>query len=179
VLLTLNSKEVAKWIREPGNKEMFANRFSAKAHIRERSFNLIVPRVPITFKPSEGKHLHKIEEVNNLDKNMLSKARWIKPVERRRPEQIYAYAIITLTSTNSANILIRDGLVICSTKVRPTKQKHEPIQCMKCRRWGHLAAECPSEKDIYGNCRNEHCTNTCRNRNEPYCMACKDGSHAS
>jgi len=179
VLLTLNSKEAAKWIREPGNKEMFANRFSAEAHIRERSFNLIVPRVPITFKPSEGKHLQEIEEANNLDKNMLSKARWIKPVERRRPEQTHAYAIITLTSADSANILIRDGLVICSTKVRPTKQKHEPIQCMKCRRWGHLAAECPSEKDICGNCGNKHRTNTCRNRNEPYCVACEDGSHAS
>jgi len=134
VLLTLNSKEVAKWIREPGNKETFVNGFSAKVHIRERSFNLIVPRVPITFKPSEGKHLQEIEEVNNLNKNMLSKARWIKPMERRRPKQTHAYTIITLTSADSANILIRDGLVICSTKVRPTKQKHEPIQCMKCRR---------------------------------------------
>jgi len=80
---------------------------------------------------------------------------------------------------DSANTLIRDGLVICGMKVRPTKQKHEPMQCMKCRRWGHLAAECPSEKDTCGNCGEEHRTDTCKNRNKPFCVACKENTHAS
>ena len=179
VLLTLNSKEAVNWIRESSNEIEFANAFSPEAHIRARTYNLIVPRVPITFEPSDDKHLCKVEEVNELDKNTIHKARWIKPLERRRPKQIHAYAIITLFSVDSANTLIRDRLVICGTKIRPVKQKFEPIQCIKCRGWGHLAAECPSEKDICGNCGEEHRTNACKNRNKPHCVACKESTHAS
>jgi len=178
VLLTLNSEEAVSWIREPYNEMTFKKAFSPEAHIRERVFNLIVLRIPVTFEPSKDKHLHEIE-ANSLNISAISKARWIKPMERRRPDQTHAYAIITLTSTDNANILIRDGLVICGTKVRPTKQKHKPMQCMKCRRWGHLVAECPSEKDTCGNCREEHHTSTCKNRNKTFCVACMEDTHAS
>jgi len=179
ILLMLNSSEAVKWIREPGTEVIFIEEFSTKMHIRERAYSLIVPRVPVTFKPSDDKHLCKMEEANSLDKNTICKARWIKLLERRRPEQTHTYTIITLISVDSANILIRDGLVICGTKVRPTKQKHKPMQCMKCRKWGHLAAECPSDKDVCSNCREEHHTSTCRKRSQPYCIACKENTHAS
>ena len=75
---------------------------------------------------------------------MICKARWIKLVERRRVGQMHAYMIVTVASAETANILIRDGLIICGTRVRPTKQKAEPIQCMKCRNWRHFAGECPA-----------------------------------
>jgi len=179
VLLTLNTEEAVSWIRELYNETTFKKAFSPKAHIRERAFNLIVLRIPVTFEPSEDKHLCEIEEANSLNISTISKARWIKPMERRRPNQTHAYAIITLTSADNANILIRDGLVICSMKVRPTKQKHKPMQYMKCRRWGHLVAECPSEKDTCSNCREEHCTSTCKNRNKTFCVACMEDMHAS
>ena len=174
ILLTLNSSKAVKWIREPGTEVIFAEEFSTEVHIRERAYSPIVPRVPVTFEPSNDKHLRKMEEANSLDKNTIRKARWIKLLERRRPEQTHAYAIITLISVDSANILIRDGLVICGTKVRPTKQKHKPMQCMKCRKWGHLAMECPSDKDICSNCGEEHHTSMCRKRSQPYCIACKE-----
>ena len=179
ILLTLNSKEAVSWIRETYNEATFANAFSPEAHIRERAFNLIVPRVPITFEPSDDKHLREIEEVNSLNLSAISKARWIKPMERRRPDQTHAYTIITISSVDNAIILIKDGLVICGTKVRPTKQKHEPMQCMKCRRWGHFVARCPSEKDTCGNCGDEHRTSACINRNKTFCVACVDDSHTS
>ena len=35
VLLTLNSKEAASWIREPLNEEEFSSGFSMESHIRE------------------------------------------------------------------------------------------------------------------------------------------------
>jgi len=179
VLLMLNSKEAVSWIRELLNKEEFSNGFSAESHIRERTFNLIVPRVPVIFDPSEEKHLRKIKETNCLDKNVIRKAKWIKPMGRRRPGQTNAYAIITLSSADSANALIKDGLYICSIKVRPTKQKQEPIQCMKCREWGHFTSECPSEKDVCGNCGEEHRTNACQNKDKLYCTACSENTHAS
>ena len=148
-------------------------------HIRERTFNLIVLRVPTTFGPSEDIDLCEVEEANSLAAKVIRKARWIKLIEWRRPEQTHAYTIISLTSVESANILIRDGLIICGTKVRPTKQKHKPLQCMKCRQWGHLAMECLAEKEACGNCGKEHRTSTCRDRSNLFCMVCKEDMHSS
>jgi len=41
ILFTLNSKEAANWVREPGNKETFANAFSKGLHIRDRLYNIL------------------------------------------------------------------------------------------------------------------------------------------
>lgn len=179
ILLTLNSKEAADWVREADNEQSFADSFSKDSHVRCRTYNLIVPRVPITFDPNEAKGLRELEEVNGLRPLTIGKAKWIKPLARRHPDQTHAYAVISLYSADSANALIRDGLIICGTKVRPKKQKQEPIQCMKCRGWGHFATECPAEKDTCGNCGEGHRTNTCGSRSKLYCAACKTNTHAS
>ena len=49
----------------------------------ERTYNLTFPRVPVTFDLGEDKHLQEIEEVNGVE-NVPSKAKWIKPIGRRR-----------------------------------------------------------------------------------------------
>ena len=85
ILLTLNSKEAANWLREVENKVMFINSFLKGAHIREREYNLVAPRVPLTFEPSNTKHLREIEENNGLSSLIIQKARWIKPEGHRRP----------------------------------------------------------------------------------------------
>lgn len=179
ILLTLNSKAAAIWIREVGNEETFANAFSKGAHIRDREYNLIVPRVPLTFNPKKDADLREIEEANSLTPRVISKAKWIKPAERRRPGQTHAYAVLTLTSVDTANKLIRDGIGICNSFSRPTKQKQEPIQCMKCRRWGHFADKCLESADTCGTCGEKHRTSTCKSSNKLYCVSCADPSHAS
>jgi len=134
ILLMLNSKEAADWIREVGNEETFADTFSKGAHIRDREYILVVPRVPLTFKPENQLHLREIEKANSLPTRIIHKARWIKPAACRQAGQTHAHAILTIASVNIANKLIKDGLGICSSLIRPTKQKQEPIQCMKYRR---------------------------------------------
>ncbi|KAH9957672.1 hypothetical protein BC827DRAFT_1087022, partial [Russula dissimulans] len=129
LLLTFNSKEAVNWIREIENELVFMAEFLKDSQIRDRTYNLVVPRVPITFEPSNKAHLHEIEEANGLHKHTVRKAKWIKPPGRRRLDQIHAYTILTLPSIESTNVLIRDGLIICGTKVRPTKQKMKPLQC--------------------------------------------------
>lgn len=141
ILLTLNSKEAAIWVREVGNEETFTNTLKG-SHIREREYNLIVPRVLLTFDPKKDTDLREIEEANSLTPHIICKAKWIKPVECRHPGQTHAFIILSLTSVNAANKLIRDGISICSSFSRLTKQKQEPIQYMKCRRWGHFADKC-------------------------------------
>ena len=112
ILLTLNSKEAVSWLRYVTNEMAFTKKFLAESHIRERLHSLIVPRVPIIFKPDNDKHLRELEEMNGLHKGTVRKVKWIKPLGRRRPDQTHAYAIISLTSVDFANIIIRDGLFI-------------------------------------------------------------------
>ena len=179
ILLTLNSREAATWVKEVGNEETFANAFSKGAHIRAREYNLIVPRVPLTFNPKRDNDLREIEETNGLPTRVIHKARWIKPVEHRKPGQTHAYAVLTITSVDIANKLIRDGVGICGSFSRPTKQKQEPTQCMKCRRWGHFADKCPESEDTCGTCGDKHRTSACKSENKLFCVSCLDTSHAS
>jgi len=179
LLLTLNSKEVANWVREPGNEEMFADSFAKGAHIRDRLYNIVAPRVPLTFEPGNVTHLREIEKANGLTSHALHKARWIKPVEHRRPGQTHTFAILSFALVDTANKLIRDGLGICSSLIRPTKQKQEPVQCMKCRWWGHFANRCPESGNTCGTCGESHRTSSCTNDGKYYCVSCGDNSHAS
>jgi len=75
--------------------------------------------------------------------------------------------------------MIRDGLNICGTKVRLKKQKQEPIQCLKCRRWGHFVVECKVESDVCGICAEVHQTNACGNKGKLHCVSCADNLHPS
>jgi len=179
LLLTFNSKEVVIWVKDPINKHVFTKGFLKGAHIRERRFNLIVLQVPITFSPAEKEQLHKIEKANGLQKMAIIKARWIKPEERRHSGQTHAYAIISTSSAESANLLIRHGLYIHGARVRQSKQKQEPTQCMKCRQWGHFASECLAMMDTCGTCGQEHRTDMCRSREKIYCISYKGNAHMS
>jgi hypothetical protein len=179
LVLTLNSKEAAAWIKQPEIEMAFTDDFAKGAHVRERNYNLIVPRIPVVFDPENKSHLRETEEGNGLHAHSIRKARWIKPIGRRRPDQTHAYAILSISSADVANLLIRDGLKIFGNMVRPVKQKQEPMQCMKCRRWGHFAGECPETEDTCGTCGESHRTNNCTSRSKVYCATCKDNTHAS
>jgi hypothetical protein len=179
LLLVMNSKEAVTWIREPDIEMAFTKVFEEGSIIKVRTYNLIVPRVPIFFDPKDDKHIHELEEMNGMRAREIFKAKWIKPIERRRPDQTHAFVILTLFKVDSANCLIRDGLSICNARIRPMKQKLELVQCMKCRKWGHFVSECLADKDTCGSCRDAHRTNTCTNKGKVYCVSCSDRSHPS
>jgi hypothetical protein len=179
IVFTLNSKEAANWLRQPENEIAFTDAFSKGSHIRERLYNLIAPRVPITFKPENSDHLRELEEVSGLRAHSVHKAKWIKPITRRRPGQSHAFAVLVIAAADTANLIIRDGLNIHGAKVRPTKQKHEPVQCMKCRRWGHFASDCLASMDTCGTCGEKHRTNACPNGGKLWCVTCESTYHAS
>jgi hypothetical protein len=178
-ILQLNSKEAANWIRTTEVEIEFTKSFAELAHFRERHYNILVPRVPLTFDPSNQEHLREIEEANGLNALSITKARWIKPEYRRTPGQRLAHASITISSAATANKLIRDGMYICNSRVTPTKLKQEPLQCMKCRGWGHVAISCLEPKDTCGNCAGDHQTRACPSPDKRYCVSCKSDTHAS
>ena len=83
ILLTLNSKNTAKWINEYPAETNFCEAFSVGSIIRQRTYNLILPGIPLTLDPSQPKNLHEIEETNRLKVDSICKIRWIKPPNRR------------------------------------------------------------------------------------------------
>jgi hypothetical protein len=179
ILLQLNTKEAADWLRDPFIESKFTAKFAKDSLFVDREYSIIVPRTPITFDPKNEAHLRETEEINNLSSKSIKKARWIKPVRRRREGQTHAYAILSLTSPSMANQLIRKGITICRAKTIPSKLKHEPMQCLRCRGWGHLVAQCHSTYEICGACGEEHNTNECSNPHKHFCASCKVNTHAS
>src|SRR6267142_3515503 len=150
ILLTLNSREAVDWIKEPANETTFASAFTEGSHIRERVYNLVVPRVPVILDPKIDKHLWEIEEINGLDTHTLSKVQCNKPIGRRQPDQTHAYAIFSFKNPNNANAMIRDGLNICGTKVRLKSRNKSQSSALNAEggdtllwnaRWSQMSAE--------------------------------------
>jgi hypothetical protein len=178
ILLQLNSKQAANWLRDPFIESKFTAKFAKDSLFIDRLYNIIVPRTPVIFDPKSAIHLRELEECNNLDANSVKKARWIKPANRRREGQTHAYAILSLASPSTANRLIRNGITICGASTQPSKLKHEPMQCLRCRGWGHLIAQCQN-LEVCGACGEEHNTSDCDNSHKRYCASCKIDTHAS
>jgi hypothetical protein len=172
-------KEVADWLRIPINEAAFTRHFDPDTIIRDRVHPIMVPRIPLTFDPSNPAHLREVEEVNRMGPKTIKKARWIKPEYRRAPEQSCAHAIFTISSVTDANHMIKDGIYVCNARSFPKKLKYEPKQCMKCRKWGHYAAECRAQSDTCGTCGGQHKTNECKTNNKKYCVSCRTDTHAS
>lgn len=141
VLLQLNSKQAANWLRDPFIGSKFTAKFAKDSLFVNRLYNIIVPWTSVIFDPKSNMHLCELE-CNNLDTNSIKKARWIKLANRRCEGQTHAYAILSLTSPSTANLLIRKGITICGASTQLSKLKHEPLQCLHCCSWGHLIAQC-------------------------------------
>ena len=172
VVLQLLTKEATTWICDPENEATFISKLDTTARIKDRNYLLLLPRVPIFFDPNNQEHLREIECANNLPPKALSKARWIKPIYRRHPKQNFAYATFTFSSATEANRLIRDEMYICSTRMFPKRLKYEPRQCVKCRKWGHYAAECQANNNTCGTCGGEHMNRDCDEPEKRYCVSC-------
>lgn len=179
ITILFKDKEVVEWIQDPGVEFEFTTELSRDASIVKRSYSLLVPRIPLSFDPANEEHLREVEECNGLPTNTITKARWIKPINRRVPGQRAAHAIFSLGDITLANECIRDGLKVCGLHIRPSRLKNEPMQCMKCRRWGHFAHSCTASIDTCGTCGEEHRTSECSNKEKTFCVSCRSNTHAS
>jgi hypothetical protein len=78
-----------------------------------------------------------------------------------------------------ANGIIKNGMEICGVKIRPEKLKQEPLQCLRCRWWGHFAANCFEPTDTCGTCGENHCTIACKNQDKKHCVSCNLDAYTS
>ena len=179
LILQFYSKEAAEWFKLPEVELKLLPKIDSMVQVKERSFQILVPRVPVTFDMTKEEHLRELEEQNNLYVNRIKKAKWIKPTYRRAPGQQFTHLSLPVSTPEDANLLFRDGIYICSNKIYPRKMNQEPKQCMKCRKWGHYVADCLAEKDICRNCGEDHRTRDCMEKDRKYCASCKTETHAS
>jgi hypothetical protein len=179
LILQFTTKEAANWLHKPEVKAAFTKKFNPDTSIRDRMHLIMVPRIPLTFDPGNPAHLREIEEANGLTLKTIKKARWIKPEYRRAPGQSCAHAIFTFSSVVDANRVLKEGIYICNARTFPKKLKFEPKQCMKCRKWGHYAADCRAEKDACGTCGGQHKTKDCKTEGKRYCVSCRSDTHTS
>jgi hypothetical protein len=86
--------------------------------------------------------------------------------------------VITFMDPDSANKAILNGLVICNKKVSVTKCKCEPVRCLKCQGYNHMANECIIRRDICARCRGGHRMNKCTEL-MLRCTPCSTSGHVS
>src|SRR5260370_707242 len=90
-----------------------------------------------------------------------------------------AHAMAVIGMAEAANCIIRDGLYICRVNIRPEKLRQEPLQCLRCRHWGHYMINCLESQDACGTCGENHCTTHCTNPDKKHCISCKVAMHVS
>jgi hypothetical protein len=179
IIILFKDKEVKEWLQSLETELLFTKSLGVDANIRPCQHAILVPKIPITLNPSNEVHLREIEETNNLKVNSISKMRWIKPEQRCNPLQQLTHALLTLSSAKAANVCIRDGLLVHGMKSYPSKIKQKPVQCLKCRKWGHYTNQCLAPKDTCSTCGGDHWTNVCTNPTKRHCASYNANSYAS
>ena len=173
----------AKWLAKQSNADLF---FAALGEaglgvsLKKRNHPMIAYFVPLNLNPDNPRHLAEIAESNNLSADDLLKVRWAKPPARRSPSQICGHLIINFSNPDAANRAKTEGLVICNKRVSVAKHKKEPIRCLKCHGWNHVASECVQTYDRCGTCgARDHRTSACTDKTVIYCANCESNNHAS
>ena len=183
VLVEMVTDEGAAWLASKTNAEAFLRELGeSEASFKTRSYNVIAYYVPLSLNTSSEKDRKEIEEANGIPEGSLTKIRWIKPPARRRTDQRFAHAIATFSDADTANRSIVNGLTICNKRVSVAKCKKEPIRCLKCQGWDHIASECVVNKEVNvcGTCgARDHWTSKCTQQGVTYCTSCRARDHTS
>jgi hypothetical protein len=180
VLYLMESVEAARWMRNPDVREAFLKHYGGEVEIREKGFAVILEYVPVGFQPDISATLRSVEQDNRLNDGDISSARYLKELWRRHPGQRTAFVAMTLRTAQSANRILRDGLIIEGRHVRGRKSIQEARHCMKCQgyRGGHVAANCRQIHDTCANCGGMHRSKDCKEpTDKTYCCNCKSGDH--
>ena len=90
-----------------------------------------------------------------------------------------AHALLSVTSPQAANQLIKEGLYLDQTKYHPCKDRKEPLCCLKCQHWGHYSSSCMQVRDTCGVCARDHRDRNCSSFEMYHCVNCESDTHSS
>ena len=177
-LIEADTDSTATWLMNAANQQKLCKLLGPNIEFRSRSYVTIALNVPIALNPDDSRHLEEVHEANDLEIPTISSAKWAKAVDKRSPDQRTAHLLITFNSAEAANRAIVSGLTVCNRRCRVEKSKREPIRCLKCQGWNHLAKECLEVEDKCANCAGPHRTRSCLAADKS-CVSCKSNDHAS
>ena len=183
ILVEMVTDEGVVWLATKTNAEAFLRELGeSEAFFKTRSYNVIAYYMPLNLDTGSEKDRKEIEETNGMLEGCLMKVRWIKPSARRQTDQRYTHVIATFSDADSANQAIVNSLTICNKRVSVTKCKKEPIRCLKCQGWDHIASECvvPKDVNVCSTCGvRDYWTSNCTQSGVIYCASCKSHDHTS
>ncbi|KAJ7347817.1 hypothetical protein DFH08DRAFT_698719 [Mycena albidolilacea] len=107
-LLHMNDEAAVSWLK--ANMDDFLRHMGGTSVYKECLCNVVLQYVPVTFDPTAKGALEVVGNDNSLPRGVLTKARWIKPLERRREGQRVAHTIFGSSDPWAANTAIREGL---------------------------------------------------------------------
>jgi len=181
LLVEMESDDGAAWLKDNKNAKSFCESLGPGLAIKHRPYSVLAFNASTALDPDNADHIKEIMETNDISENGIASMRWVKPAGRRdRADQRSAHLILVFTNVDDANRAISSGLHICQRRLRVVKRKKEPLRCMKCHQWNHVAWECIAPVDICGTCRgNDHWTKDCTNREMRHCVSCNTDDHVS
>ncbi|KIO05156.1 hypothetical protein M404DRAFT_949189 [Pisolithus tinctorius Marx 270] len=133
ILLKLNSQESAAWIKDTPCRTTFLEKIGGTATIKDRQYSIVIPFLHVNTDLENPDTLCEMENENNILTGSISRIKWIKDPAKRSPTQKVAHALAFITTPESANRLLRDGLYWGLDRLRPYKDKREPVRCLKCQ----------------------------------------------
>lgn len=111
----------------------------------------------------------------------LKDIRWLKDRSKestssqssQREPRTRGTVIISCSSQQAREIMVRGGIVICGGKYDANLFEWSIVtkQCFRCGEWGHSQNAC-RKKATCGHCAESHETRDCRNKDKPRCGNC-------
>ncbi|KIM55658.1 hypothetical protein SCLCIDRAFT_1149497, partial [Scleroderma citrinum Foug A] len=82
-LVELDTTEAAAWVRDPIRKLILTESLGGNIQLKDRTYNLLVPFVPIMTKIKDTATLRSIKQTNKIPANSIVQMKWIKDPHRR------------------------------------------------------------------------------------------------
>lgn len=179
LIIELDSENLANWLRSPVGRLALESHLDSTAYIRDRTYAIVAQYLPIALDVTREDFPRLIERDNHLPPNSIASIRWIKPPQRRSPEQCFVFALMQVKDAATANDLLKEGVCINAHRYTVHKDKKEPLRCAKCQKFGHMACNCSAPHDVCGTCGGRHWTSRCNAFRTECCANCRSQTHSS
>ena len=179
-IIEADSNMAAKWLALKENQKRICEKMDPSIKFSAQNYKIIAYNVPTDMDPKNPQHITEICKSNNLetDPTTITSEKWAKAIENRNANQRTAHLYLTFNSTKLANRAITNRLHICNKKCQISKYKREPIRCLKCQGWNHIAKDCIKTNDTCRTCAGQHRTSLCTSK-ATKCVSCKTNDHTS
>ena len=136
VVLEMSDEEGAEWLKVKKVKESFERRFGGSAEIKEHVYAMRIEFILTTFRNELDKYGPLLETENDMEEGTIKKIQWMRnPETSWKQDQQFAHAIITVTSQEDANKLLKNGITIEGVRRIVRKMDDDLRRCYKCQRW--------------------------------------------